>query len=214
MNPNRSNEAWIADLRSPATREAALQDLRAWLKQNLPYGLNRYLTPAHPQFDTLLEETIQETLLRVLDKLETFRGNSRFTTWVSKIAIHIALSELRRKRWRDRSLDAMLEPAEDEVSASPAILQDTESISPEQQAVQQSVWRIIHRAIEEELSERQRRALQRLAFENAPMAIVAEEMHTNPNALYKLLHDARLKLKKRLLREGLSIEEILVMFEK
>lgn len=43
----------------------------------------------------------QETLLRVLDQLDTFEGRSLFTTWVHKIAIRIALTELRRKRWRD-----------------------------------------------------------------------------------------------------------------
>ncbi|NOH03849.1 MAG: hypothetical protein HND47_18735 [Chloroflexi bacterium] len=35
--------------------------------------------------------------------MDTFEGRSLFTTWVHKIAIRIALTELRRKRWRDAS---------------------------------------------------------------------------------------------------------------
>jgi len=42
---------------------------------------------------------------------------------------------------------------------------------------------------------------------------VAKRMGTNRNALYKLLHDARKKLKKQLAREGLQIDEILAAFE-
>lgn len=215
MKHDRTNAEWIADLQSETAREEALTDLRHWLMKNLPYGLNRYLTPQHPQFKPLLEETIQETLVRVLEKIDTFQGNSRFTTWVSKIAVHIALSELRRKRWRDRSLDGMIAPSDAETpSPPPTILRDTVSLSPEKRAIQKALWRTIHLAMQEELSERQRQALQRLAFDRAPMEIVAEEMNTNRNALYKLLHDARIKIKKRLTREGLSIEEIFAAFEK
>lgn len=106
----RTNEAWLADLRSQGdTRNKALEDLRAVIHKGLPYALSRWLSPDQPQFNALVEEVTQETLLRVLDQLDTFEGRSQFTTWVHKIAVRIALTELRRKRWRDSSLDELTE---------------------------------------------------------------------------------------------------------
>lgn len=54
------------------------------------------------------EETAQETLLRVLDRLDSFEGRSQFMTWVYTIAVRIALTELRRKRWKNVSLESMV----------------------------------------------------------------------------------------------------------
>ncbi|MCK6569409.1 MAG: hypothetical protein L6Q45_17135, partial [Anaerolineales bacterium] len=106
----RTNEAWLSDLRAEGERRnAAIEDLRSIIQKGLPYALSRWLSPSQPQFESLVEEVTQETLLRVLDQLDTFEGRSQFTTWVHKIAIRIALTELRRKRWRDSSLDELTE---------------------------------------------------------------------------------------------------------
>ncbi len=107
---SRTNEAWLTDLRSSGPeRDAALEDLRLIIEKGLPYALSRWLSPDLPQFSALIDEVTQETLLRVLDQLDTFEGRSQFTTWVHKIAVRIALTELRRKRWRDTSLDELTE---------------------------------------------------------------------------------------------------------
>jgi RNA polymerase sigma-70 factor (ECF subfamily) len=50
-------------------------------------------------------------------------------------------------------------------------------------------------------------------MQGVPMEVVAQRMGTNRNALYKLLHDARLRLKHRLQREGFPPKELLEMFE-
>ena len=100
----RTNEIWLADLRATGLAHAeALNDLRDVIQKGLPYALSRWLSSDNPLFQPLVEEVTQETLLRVLDQLDTFEGRSLFTTWVHKIAIRIALTELRRKRWRDAS---------------------------------------------------------------------------------------------------------------
>ena len=107
---SRTNEAWLSDLRSTGpVRDAALEDLRVIIQKGLPYALSRWLSPDLPQFSALIDEVTQETLLRVLDQLNTFEGRSQFTTWVHKIAVRIALTELRRKRWWDASLDELTE---------------------------------------------------------------------------------------------------------
>ena len=207
----RTNEQWLTDLSVEGVqKESALEDLRAVIARGLPYALSRWLSPSSPQFEGLVEEVTQETLLRVLDQMHTFEGRSQFTTWVHKIAIRIALTELRRKRWQDSSLDEMVD--DEEKPVSPAILEDT-AASPEQIAERSDMIDRIRRVIEEELTDRQRRALIMLGMQGMPMEETARRLKTNRNALYKLLHDARLRLKQRLLAEGLDAQEVLSAFE-
>ena len=207
----RNNAQWLSDLHDKGeAREAALEDLHAIILRGLPFALSRWLSPSNSQFDALTEEVAQETLLRVLDQLHTFEGRSQFTTWVHKIAIRIALTELRRKRWQDSSLDEMVDNEEKPVS--PAILEDS-NVTPEQSAERADMMERIRRVIDEELTERQRRALIMLGMQGMPMEEAARELNTNRNALYKLLHDARLRLKQRLQTEGLDAQEVLAAFE-
>jgi RNA polymerase sigma-70 factor (ECF subfamily) len=207
----RTNDQWISDLSTDgAPREAALEDLHAIILRGLPFALSRWLSPSNPQFDSLTEEVAQETLLRVLDQLHTFEGRSMFTTWVHKIAIRIALTELRRKRWQDSSLDEMVD--NEETPVSPRILEDS-SATPEQTAERADMMERVRRVIDEELTERQRRALIMLGLQGMPMEEAARRLKTNRNALYKLLHDARLRLKQRLQTEGLDAQEVLTAFE-
>ncbi len=46
-----------------------------------------------------------------------------------------------------------------------------------------------------------------------PFEEVARRMGTNRNALYKLIHDTRLRLKQRLSQEGLTVNDVLAVFE-
>jgi RNA polymerase sigma-70 factor (ECF subfamily) len=71
----------------------------------------------------------------------------------------------------------------------------------------------VRRVIDEELTERQRSAILMLGMQGMPMAEAAKRLDTNRNALYKLLHDARLRLKQRLHTEGLDAQEVLAAFE-
>ena len=71
----------------------------------------------------------------------------------------------------------------------------------------------VRRIIEEELTERQREALILLGVKDMPMEDAARKLKTNRNALYKLLHDARIRLKNRLLMEDISPYEVLSLFE-
>jgi RNA polymerase sigma-70 factor (ECF subfamily) len=211
MPEKRTNAQWLSDLRSTGrSQQAALQDLRAAVVSALPYALAGWLSPSEEGFDSLIEETAQETLLRVLDKLDTFEGRSNFTTWVYKIAVRIALSELRRKRWRDVSLEGLLE---DEERPAPPGLMAGAAINPEQAAEQADMLRRVRRIIEEELTQKQRHVLVAARVQGIPVDEVARNMGVKRNALYKLMHDARLKLKRRLAREGLSPDDILAAFE-
>jgi RNA polymerase sigma-70 factor, ECF subfamily len=207
----RTNEAWLADLRAEGeTRSAALEDLRAVIQKGLPYALSRWLSPDQPLFNSLVDEVTQETLLRVLDQLDTFEGRSQFTTWVHKIAVRIALTELRRKRWRDSSLDELTE--NEDAPPPPGLLADSQA-GPETSAERNDMLARVRRIIEEELTERQRQALVLLGVQDMPMEEAARKLKTNRNALYKLLHDARLRLRTRLATEEIFPHEVLTLFE-
>ncbi len=207
----RTNEAWLNDLRSTGTPyEDALNDLRAIIQKGLPYALTRWLSSDDPLFQPLVDEVTQETLLRVLDQLGTFEGRSLFTTWVHKIAIRIALTELRRKRWRDSSLDELTE--NEDAPPPPGLLADPQT-SPETSAERSDMLVRVRRILEDELTPKQREALVLLGLQDMPMEEAARRMKTNRNALYKLLHDARLRLKRRLALEDLNPQDLLMAFE-
>ncbi len=208
---HRSNEEWIDDLTaSGSRREEALADLRQIIRSGLPYSLSKYLSPGDPQFDALADEVVQDTLLRALDHLETFEGRSKFTTWVHKIAVRVALTELRRKRWEDVSLDEILESSE---APSNLSLMEAEGKNPEQITEQRDMAEHVRRIIDEELTDRQRQALLAIGVHGMPVTEVARRMDMKRNALYKLMHDARVRLKARLDLEGISAEEVLESFE-
>ena len=71
----------------------------------------------------------------------------------------------------------------------------------------------VRRVIEEELTDRQRQALVLLGLQDMPMEDAARKLKTNRNALYKLLHDARLRLRTRLALEDISSHDVLALFE-
>jgi RNA polymerase sigma-70 factor (ECF subfamily) len=206
----KTNTEWLSDLRTTgAARESALADLRSVIMNGLPYALSTWLSPSDPAFIPLAEEVAQETLLRVQSRLDTFEGRSQFTTWVNKIAVHIALSELRRRRWKDVSLEVMMEEGEGHLAGLPV----DPAPDPATAAERSDLLAQIDRLMREELTDRQRRALDAVAVRRLPMEEVARRMGTNRNALYKLIHDARLRLKRRMAEEGLMPGEVLAAFE-
>jgi RNA polymerase sigma-70 factor (ECF subfamily) len=206
----RDNDAWLRDLQAGGEqREAALADLRALLVRALPQGLARLLSPGNPEFESLIEDTAQETLLRTLAGLGTFEGRSQFTTWAYKIAVRVALNELRRRKWRDVSLDGL--EGDEAEEAAPRQFTSQEP-GPESTVERADILGRVQRVITEELTERQRAAMHAIHMQGVPMEEVARRMGTNRNALYKLLHDGRLRLKHRLEREGLPPGELLEMF--
>jgi RNA polymerase sigma-70 factor, ECF subfamily len=206
----RTNEEWVADLRAGGDRQArALEDLRAIILRGLPYAIAGRLDPNSPQSEALTEEVVQETLMRVLEYLDSFEGRSQFTTWAHKIAVRAALTELRRVRWREVPLPEMAMDDDADVSYREA---PDKGANPEEQVAQAEMMKRVNRIIMEELTDKQRQAMTAI-MEGFPLEEAAQRLGTNRNALYKMLHDARLRLKKRLEKEGLTPQEVLSVFE-
>jgi RNA polymerase sigma-70 factor (ECF subfamily) len=200
----RTNEEWLAALRGPEQAEA-LADLRALLVRGLRYAL----ASRSDVDDQNREDFAQDALLKILNALDTFRGESRFTTWAQKIAVNVAFTELRRRRWQDTSLEAITQGMS--LDFVPDMLIDR-TAGPDQQAVQSDFLETLRRLIATELTEKQRQALIAIRVQGMPLEEVARRMGTNRNALYKLLHDARQRLKKKMEEEGLSAQDVLDAF--
>lgn len=203
----RTNEQWIDDLTSENPAEA-INDLREMLVRGLRYTLS---SRVNKHLEIVVEDFAQEALLKILDKIDTFRGESKFTTWAQKIAVRVAFTELRRKRWKDYSYEDLTTPRDGDGEYIPLFLADQDP-TPEENSTQESMVRLVRRLIAEELTDRQREALVNLMIKGLPMDMVVEKMDTNRNALYKLVHDARVRLKDRLAAENLSPEEVLGAF--
>jgi RNA polymerase sigma-70 factor (ECF subfamily) len=210
----RTNETWLDELRPDNPSQAqALEDLRQYLKR----GVLAYLHSrsdlsnlAESELQQMSQDMAQEALLKVQANLDTFQGKSKFTTWAAKIAANHTISELRRAKWRDLSLDAITEAGialqEILVAESPA------GGNPATESERHQVWTTIFEVINNDLTERQRQALAAVQIDKIPIAEVARLLDTNPNNVYKLLHDARMKLKQSLQKLGLESQYILKLF--
>jgi len=207
----RTNEEWLSQLEFVgARREEALADLIQMIMAGLPYALSKWLPPDDPRFAPLVEEVAQEIVLRVIAKLDTFEGRSLFTTWAHTIAVRVALTELRRTKWQEVSLDKLLAGKEidDELREMPAPGPGIENTVGKKE-----LMTMLYKVMQQELTEKQRTALMAVAVHEMPLEEVARRMGSERNALYKLLHDARLKLKRRMEKLGLSQAEIFATFE-
>lgn len=203
----RTNEEWLEDLRGPE-QDQAIADLREYLIEGLGYALSDH---HRENMDVLIEDFVQEALIKILDNLDTFRGESKLTTWAQKIAVRVAYTEMRRKRWEDVSIEQFI-PEDSGTDFTPAILTDKDP-NPEEMTTQDMLMQKIMRKVEEELTERQQQAIYAVMFAEMPLQEVARQMGTNRNAMYKMIYDARQKLKESLLRDGLTPEKVLKAFD-
>jgi RNA polymerase sigma-70 factor (ECF subfamily) len=209
--PSRTNEQWLAELRSDddSVRQTALQDLHQLILNGLPFASSRWLPATDPRAEALAQEIAQDAVLRAIERLDSFEGRSRFTTWAYKIAVRLALTELRRRRWKDVSLEELLQGEGQPQTA--AWFADRQG-GPENRLERQDMLDWLGGIMRQELTGRQLTAMRALAA-GMPLEEVARRMDSNRNALYKLMHDARLNLRRRLTREGFPIDEILADFD-
>lgn len=197
----RTNEEWVRDLRGQQ-QDQALEDLRLVLIESLQVVL---VQRSVPEADALAEDCAQEALLKILEGLDTFRGASRFTTWARTIAVRIAFTELRRKHWQNVSIQDLLTPDQ---RLSPTVGPAMVDTAPERSLHERAVFEMLHNVIQQELTERQRTAILAVMIHEMPLEEVAQRLGTSRNALYKLLYDARKRLKSALEARGLSPDEL------
>jgi RNA polymerase sigma-70 factor (ECF subfamily) len=127
-----------------------------------------------------------------------------------KIAVREGLSELRRAKYKDISLSDLV--INDDESGREEINQKSftdDQPGPDRATHERMILQRVQKMIDEELTDKQKTAMNALMMHGIPIEVVAEQMGTNRNALYKLVHDARLKMKERLMAEGIDPDEML-----
>ncbi len=199
----RGNEHWVRAMAMDGTEgDAARRELRTVLVG----GLRRVLA-SRGVGDDVCEDFAQEALVRVRERLGTFRGDSRFTTWALSVATRLAFDELRHKRWKDVSFEALTQDA-----SGPVTFEPRAEASQEQGLARERVLGVLAEVLERGLTDKQRAVLA-AELQGMPQAEIAAQLGMNRNALYKLAHDARKRVRAKLEEAGLSAADVLPVFE-
>ena len=198
---SRTNPEWLEDLRrvgQPA-RERAVEELFTYLRA----GLAKAFAGEASVRASDLDDFTQEAIVRILGALESFRGDSRFTTWAMAVGLRVAYTALRKRRSAHISLEA-LERFEVRIDPSSHVSAPRQ---PDRQVERSELLAALRRAIDERLTQRQRTVI--LAeLQGVSSERMVELLGTNRNALYKLYHDARKKLRTALNEYGFSDEDV------
>ena len=200
-NHSPADDPWIARLKGdPADRDAALDELREFLLRGLSRSMaTRYGGGYRP------EDVVQDALVKIMDSLDQFAGKSRFTTWAMTVATRIGISEMRRKHYQDVSIESFNnDGGKFEVAAVDVVTVSTE-------LDRESMVGKLQMLIEETLSEKQRFAI-RASLAGLPVEVIAEKTGSNRNSVYKLVHDARAKLRSGLESAGISVDVLATVF--
>jgi RNA polymerase sigma-70 factor (ECF subfamily) len=196
---DRDNETWLAHLGGTGSdQQQALSDLR----EALLSGLRRALSHRAGADDGFLEDVVQDALVRILERLPQFEGRSRFLTWAMSVAIRVAMSALRRRRWKDVPLD---EVVADAGLAPRRAIADEPGVDA--QSDREAILATMQEVIRNGLTSKQREALL-AALRGMPLDEIARQLGINRNALYKLTHDGRKRLRQGLEAAGFTAEDI------
>ena len=178
-------------------REAAVAQLHGLLVRIAQGEVRRRgprLRIAGPELDDLALQAAADALVAITGKLGQFRGESRFTTWAYKFVIFEVSAKIGRHFWRhpDVRLDA------EDWDRLPARF----GFDPAQEAEWRDLLAALRRAVDEELTARQRRIFVAIVLNGVPLDALVIELASNRNAIYKTLFDARRKLRAALAASG------------
>ena len=187
---------WASVLRGPPTRarDDALFRLHTLLLRAARFELARRRDQLSEvgaaELDDLAHQAADDALMALLDKLEEFRGMSRFTTWAYKFALLEAGVKGRRRAWQNHELSLDPEGWYRIGAGGPSaqvVVEDREALATLCESVRSS------------LTPHQREVFTALALNGIPIDVLAERRGTTRGALYKTLHDARRKLRLALM---------------
>jgi RNA polymerase sigma-70 factor, ECF subfamily len=200
MTGKRNDDDWTRDLASADTvlRADAVGDLRDMLCR----GLSKSLSKTGQVDDAFLDDVVQEASMKILEKLDTFEGRSKFRTWAVTIAVRTAVSKMRKRDWQNVSLESLTADA----GFDPQIAIDT-SETVDQMNNRSKLLSKLGELINRELTKRQWTAIT-AELGGMPLPQIAEKLGTNTNSLYKLLHDARKKLRYGFEASGFTSDDL------
>lgn len=194
------DDDWVERLNSTdsSMREDASIELRAALIRNLRVQfLKRGLS------QDCVEDVVQESVFRILDRLHTFRGDSRFMSWATAVGVRTGMELVRKQYWKTQTLGDLVK-GDDLDLAGPW---ESAELDPKDNSLRAEVLTVLADVMQTALSERQRSVL--LAeMKGKPSSEIAEEMGSNRGAVYKMAHDARKKIKAELENRGFDADAI------
>jgi RNA polymerase sigma-70 factor, ECF subfamily len=191
--------SWLGRLTSatPAQRQAGERELHGKLLRIALAEVRRRSrrTPVTgPELDDVAYQAAGDAMLAILGKLAEFRGDSRFTTWAYKFVIVEVSSKLGRHYWRNPPV--ALDTGQWER------LPDRFGIDPARQAEAAGALAEVRRVVEEELTAHQRRIFVAVVVDGIPLDALAARLGLQRNAVYKVIFDARRKIRRALVANG------------
>jgi len=191
-------EEWHLDLHAQgARRDEAVAHLHGILLRAARFEVFRrrgslpQLSAA--ELDELVQDAADDAAVSVLRRLGDFRDESSFRTWAYKFALPEAAAKVRRRAWRDCEVTLEPEHWESLAHAGPG---------PDDDAESGALLEAVRDGIRTALTPRQRLVLVALVLEGVPIDVLAERLGSNRNALYKMLHDARRRLRAHVAAAG------------
>jgi RNA polymerase sigma-70 factor (ECF subfamily) len=189
---------WMRMLTSTGPeRETALARLHGLLLRIARGEIRRrgsQLQIAGPELDDLAHQAAADALLAITAKLGQFRGESRFTTWAYKFAIFEVSTKIGRHFWRHPNVPMDAEDWDR--------LPDRFGLEPAREAERRDLIRAVRRAVDEELTPRQRQVFVAIVLNGVPLDALVAELGSTRNAIYKTMFDARRKLRAALAANG------------
>ncbi len=147
-----------------------------------------------PELDDVAHQAAADAMMAILAKLAEFRGESRFTTWAYRFVILEVSSKLGRHYWRNPPVPLDAEQWER--------LPDRLGLDPHQHAEAAGILAEIRHVVETDLTPHQRRIFIALVVDGIPLNALAEKLDLQRNAIYKVIFDARRKIRRALEANG------------
>jgi RNA polymerase sigma-70 factor (ECF subfamily) len=146
--------------------------------------------------DADAEDVTQDVLLQVVRKLNSFRGDSSFSTWLHRVTVNAALAHRRKKAVREEHYvrDPLENFLEDGHHRTPV---GHWSVSPDAHALDEETQQLIEQAIAR-LPESYRAIFVLADVEQLPNAEIADILRLSVSAVKNRLHRARLLMRDAL----------------
>jgi RNA polymerase sigma-70 factor (ECF subfamily) len=147
-----------------------------------------------PELDDLAHQAAADAMLAILAKRVTFRGESRFMTWAYRFVVLEVSGKLGRHHWRH----APEQMAEERWETLP----DHLGVDPHDQAEAARMAQEVRRAVDQSLTEHQRRVFVEIVLDGTPLDAVCARDGVSRGAVYKTVFDARRKIRAALVANG------------
>jgi RNA polymerase sigma-70 factor (ECF subfamily) len=178
-------------------REAALVRLHAMLVGIARGEVARRgprLRIAGPELDDLAYQAAADALVAITGKIGQFRGESRFTTWAYKFVIFEVSAKIGRHFWRH--------PAVALEAGDWDRLPGWFGADPARQAEWGDLFAALRRAVDAELTPRQREVFVAIVLHDVPLDTLVLHLGSSRNAIYQVLFAARRKLRAAMAASG------------